>query len=186
MMTSNPERLLTVVSNHDADQATQFKAAVESYQAELYAFAYRILGGRADAEDALQNAFLKAFRAVQAEDLPASLSRPWLYTVVYNCCIDELRRVTRTSHDGLDDVALTLPAPRQRYAAARAISAALLALPASSRATVLLVDIHGFSYGEAAAALDVPRGTIASRLNHGREALRQALTDTELSSGGIR
>jgi RNA polymerase sigma-70 factor (ECF subfamily) len=185
-MSSNPERLLTVVSNDHADQAMQFKAAVESYQAELYAFAYRILGGRGDAEDALQNAFLKAFRTVQAGDLPASLSRPWLYRVVYNCCIDELRRTARTSHDVLDEGAAALPAPHQRHSTARAISAALLALPTSSRATVLLVDIHGFSYDEAAAALDVPRGTIASRLNHGRNALRQALTDAELSTGGIR
>lgn len=185
-MSSNPERLLTVVSNHDPDQAMQFKAAVENYQPELYAFAYRILGRRGDAEDALQNAFLKAFRAIQAGNVPASPSRPWLYRVVYNCCIDELRRTTRTSHDVLDEVAAAVPAPHQRHTTARAISTALLSLPASSRATVLLVDIHGFSYDEAADALEVPRGTIASRLNHGRNALRQALTDAELSSGGIR
>lgn len=65
-MSFNPERLLTVVSNHDPDQPMQFEAAVENYQTELYTFAYRILGRRADAEDALQNAFLKAFRAIRA------------------------------------------------------------------------------------------------------------------------
>ncbi len=153
----------------------RFEEAIASYQSELHAFAYRILGGRSEAEDALQTAYLKAFRA--AADDQVRLTRPWLYRVVYRCCIDELRRLKRHNHDVLENAAAGVTDDEATRELSRALSHAFLQLPAPTRAAVLLVDVHGFSYAEAAAALDVPRGTIASRLNHGRDALRVALTD---------
>jgi RNA polymerase sigma factor (sigma-70 family) len=150
----------------------EFEAAIEQYQAELHAFAYRVLGGRAEAEDALQNAYLKAFRVAMTGERAAT-RRPWLYRVVYTCCVDELRRSARTAHDVLDEV--TSPSIDIDLGSVRALSDALLGLPVPSRAVVLLVDVHGLSYEEAAVALDLPRGTVASRLNQGRGILRNAL-----------
>lgn len=153
----------------------RFEETVATYHAELHAFAYRILGGRSEAEDALQTAYLKVFRAARGGD--GSLTRPWLYRVVYRCCIDELRRLKRHDHDVLEGLAAGASDDGPTRELTRALSHAFLKLPAPTRAAVLLVDVHGLSYDEAAAALEVPRGTIASRLNHGRDALRAALSD---------
>ena len=163
-----------------ADAWPGFKAVIGAHQARLHAFAYRLLGGRAEAEDALQNAYLKAYQASQRSGA-VLFELPWLYRVVYSCCIDELRKARRTAHDTLDAVAGLPTQPETDMA--RALSLALLALPAPSRAAVLLVDVHGLSYAEAAEVLDLPRGTIASRLNHGRQTLRTTLADYRPKTG---
>ncbi len=162
------------MSNSGGSESATFAAAVEREQGDLYAFAYRVLGGRSDAEDALQDAFVKALRAVRSRQVAAVPSRSWLFRVVYHCCIDEQRRLKRVAHDVLDETALAA-VPDVDAGLTRELSAALLALPVPTRAAVLLVDVHGLSYMEAAEALDLPRGTIASRLNHGRETLRETL-----------
>jgi RNA polymerase sigma-70 factor, ECF subfamily len=173
-MSSNPEPIAQDSAERGRDGWLDFKAAIDAHQAKLHAFAYRLLGGKIEAEDALQNAYLKAYQASQA-DGAVTFKLPWLYQVVYSCCVDELRNARRTAHDTLDDVASLATQPEADVT--RALSAALLALPAPSRAAVLLVDVHGLSYAEAAEVLDLPRGTIASRLNHGRQILRKALAD---------
>jgi RNA polymerase sigma-70 factor (ECF subfamily) len=151
-----------------------FAEAVEQHQKDLYAFAYRLLGQRSDAEDALQEAFVKALRAVGSRQVAAAPPRAWLFRAVYHCCIDERRRQKRTTHDVLDE-SVIVAAPEPEAELVRELSAALLALPVPTRAAVLLVDVHGLTYVEAAGALELPRGTVASRLNHGRDALRAAL-----------
>lgn len=164
-------------TNNDAMRWQAFEAAIAAHHADLHAFAYRVLGGRTEAEDALQTAYVKAFRAVRAGNIEESLSRPWLYRVVYRCCIDEFRRSARNQHDVLDDVAALRPEQSEQADFVRALSEALFKLPVATRAVVLLIDVQGLSYDEAAAALEIPRGTIASRLNHGRAALRKALPE---------
>jgi len=131
--------------------------------------------------DALQNTYLRAFQASR-EDSRVLAVLPWLYRVLYRCCVDELRRVRRTRHDVLERVEAR-EAPVE-HAATRALSSALLALPEQMRAAVLLVDVHGLSYDEAADVLEVPRGTVASRLNHGRARLREVLADFRPDMGG--
>jgi RNA polymerase sigma-70 factor (ECF subfamily) len=120
---------------------------------------------------------VKAFRTVRSGAVEQSPSRPWLFRVLYRCCVDELRRAARTQHDVLDDLAAAGRGEDEERGLVGALSRALLELPAPTRAAVLLVDVHGLGYDEAAAALGVPRGTIASRLNHGRSALRRALPE---------
>ena len=157
------------------DDRTVFADAVEREQKELFAFAFRLLGERSDAEDALQDAFVKALRAVRSRQVAAVPPRAWLFRVVYHCCIDERRRRKRVAHDVLDETTVVATSGADGDLAGE-LSAALLALPAPTRAAVLLVDVHGLNYTEAAEALDLPRGTVASRLSHGREALRAALS----------
>lgn len=157
-----------------------FESTIERYQRELHAFAYRIMGGSLEAEDALQEALIKAFLSFQSGDAKAATSRSWLYRVVYSCCVDQLRRASRNAHDVLDDSDQP-PSPGSLNGSdasmSQAISRALLGLPPPMRAAVLLVDVHGLTYDEAAVVLEVPRGTIASRLNHGRRTLRGVLTE---------
>src|SRR5712691_5089174 len=72
-----------------------FEASLCEYHPDLHAFAYRILGNRQDAEDALQAAYLKSFRAAKARGPSFELNVPWLYRVVYRCCIDKQREIKR-------------------------------------------------------------------------------------------
>jgi RNA polymerase sigma-70 factor, ECF subfamily len=153
-----------------------FETSLRQYHPGLHAFAYRILGNRQDAEDALQAAYLKSFRAAKARGRSFELNAPWLYRVVYRCCIDKQREVKRNRHDFLGPEAEDPRAP-EASSLVTALSKAVLELPLDARAVVLLVDVHGLSYEEAAAVLEVPRGTVASRLNHARSALREALRE---------
>lgn len=156
-----------------SDEWALFESVIINHQTELHRFAYRLIGGRGETEEALQNAYLKAFQTSNTG--PRVISKlPWLYRVVYHCCIDESRRFARSTHDTLGEDQLgTASEPDTEIS--RALSAALLALPVSSRGAVLLVDVHGLSYDEAAVVLELPRGTVASRLNHGRRTLRETL-----------
>lgn len=176
-MAPNPNSAPQPATGGDAGRWQEFEATIAAHHADLHAFAYRILGGRAEAEDALQTAYVKVFRAVRAGNMEASISRPWLYRVVYRCCIDEFRRSARNQHDVLDEVVGTLRDQGAELGFVRALSQALLNLPVATRAVVVLIDVHGLSYDEAAALLEIPRGTVASRLNHARDALCKALPE---------
>jgi RNA polymerase sigma-70 factor (ECF subfamily) len=177
-----PKRILVVADSVPAEAEAgaaswrAFEMSLRQHHSGLHAFAYRILGNRQDAEDALQAAYLKSFRAAKARGRSFELNAPWLYRVVYRCCIDKLREVKRNRHDFLGPDAEDTCA-QQASSLLAALSEAVLELPLQARAVVLLVDVHGLSYEEAAAVLEVPRGTIASRLNHARSALREALSE---------
>ena len=133
--------------------------------------AFRLLGDRDRMDDALQEAYVRAFRALPRFAGDAALGT-WLYRIVYNACLDELRRGRRRREVVLDDAA----AAREDDVDARLdLAAALAALPVDLRAVVLLVDAEGLSYDEAAEVLGVPAGTIGSRLNRARAELRTAL-----------
>lgn len=159
------------------------EALVRRYHDDLHAFAFRLVGSREDAEDALQSAYVKALRATSRDSGPLSVNAPWLYRIVYRACVDQRRRLRRLRHDALDEQLVAGGTASRAAALATALSQALLRLPASTRAAVLLVDVHGLSYDEAADALDVPRGTIASRLNHGRASLRATLIEFAPNGG---
>ena len=152
-----------------------FAAVVRHYDAGLRALAYRLLGDRERMDDALQEAYVRAFRGLPRFRGGSSLGT-WLYRIAYNACIDEPRQTA-------DVVPLELVRERpdrrsgvaERAAASGDLAAALASLPPAERAAVILVDAQGFDYREAAAVLDVPPGTLASRLNRARGRLRQAL-----------
>jgi RNA polymerase sigma-70 factor, ECF subfamily len=147
--------------------------AVAKYERDLIAFAYRLLGDRADAEDALQEAFAQAIATALGGDLDAATARAWLYRVVYHRCCDRLRRRRRVRHDSLD--AVDEIGVDGGHESVVAVSQALMSLDSLHRAAVILVDVHGLSYDEAAEVLAVPRGTVASRLNAARGNLRREL-----------
>jgi RNA polymerase sigma-70 factor (ECF subfamily) len=176
--TRDDERTLLVRARRgDADA---FLALVEPHDRGLRALAFRLLGDRELMDEALQNAYANAFAGIGTFGGRAAVST-WLYRIAYNACLDELRRLARmpelvplaeqsaaasTDGDGDPDLPVRLD-----------LAAALRTLPVELRAPVLLVDGHGFSYPEAADVLGVPEGTVASRLNRARAALRAALAD---------
>ena len=156
-----------------------FAAVIRHYDPGLRALAYRLLGDRDRMDDALQDAYVKAFRALPRFRGESKLGT-WLYRIAYNACLDELERSRRVVQLPLEEE-LAEAGPRNEPAEVvprRAdLVEALAALPAEDRAAVLLVDAQGFDYREAASILGVPEGTVASRLNRARRALRRALGD---------
>jgi RNA polymerase sigma-70 factor, ECF subfamily len=134
--------------------------------------AFRLLGDRDRMDDVLQEAYTRAFRALSSFRGESSLET-WLYRIVYNACIDDLRRRTHKERP-LEE--WDVGAPEHDHAEERLdLAAALASLPAELRTVVLLVDAEGLSYSEAAAVVGVPAGTVASRLNRARAALHAAL-----------
>jgi len=160
-----------------------FGHLVEHYQRPVYNLAYRMLGTSAEAEDAAQEAFLRAFRALGAYDPERSFST-WLLSIAAHYCIDRLRRRR------LDAVSLdALPPWRQpaariespERAAARAIEAdriqiLLDALPEDYRLVIVLRYWHDLGYEEIAELMQESISAIKSRLHRARRQLAEAIT----------
>jgi RNA polymerase sigma-70 factor (ECF subfamily) len=159
--------------DHDA-----FVAVIRRYDPGLRRLAYRLLGERERMDDALQEAYLRAFRALPGFRADSTL-RTWLYRIVYNVCLEELERARRVRSVPIEG-GLELAAPQADLAETISLRAglatALAELPADDRAALLLVDAQGLDYREAGEVLGVPEGTIASRLHRARSVLRRALS----------
>jgi RNA polymerase sigma-70 factor (ECF subfamily) len=159
-----------------------FWPLVQQYDRGLRALAYRLVGDRDLMDDVLQEAYLKAFRALPSLRGREALGS-WLYRIVYNASMDQLRRRRKAMQVPLEnapDRPDPSPDPGEVASARRDLAAALGALPPQMRAAVLLVDAEGLSYEEAGAIIGVPPGTVASRLSRARAVLRRTLgTDTE-------
>jgi RNA polymerase sigma-70 factor (ECF subfamily) len=162
-----------------------FVDVLRSHDDQLRGLAYKLLGGDRDRmDDALQDAYLKAYAALPRFRRDADVGT-WLYRIVYNACVDELRRSGRRP-EPVDTTAAAFERPSRRpgpeavVGAADATVRALAALPIDQRVTVVLVDGEGFDNAEAARILGVAPGTVGSRLSRARAALRTTLgTDQE-------
>ncbi len=181
-MTAISARDDTVVVEYDLDLARRgdhdaFAALVERHDRGLRALAYRLLGDRERMDDALQEAYLRAYRALPGFRGEATF-RTWLYRIAYNACLEELERTRRLHAVPLEDAG-ELPGRDvdigESVSLRDGLAAALAALAPEDRAAVLLVDAQGFDYRAAGEVLGVPEGTIASRLNRARAALRETL-----------
>lgn len=176
-----------------ADQA-KFAEQAMPYMDAIYAGALRLTRNPADAEDLVQETYLKAFRAYGSFEAGTNL-RAWLYRILTNTFINAYRSKKRRPEEAdLDDVEdLYLYRRLGGLEAATAgrsaedelldwftdaeVKNAIEALPERFRMAVLLADVEGFSYKEIADVLDVPIGTVMSRLHRGRKALQRELYD---------
>jgi RNA polymerase sigma-70 factor (ECF subfamily) len=154
-----------------------FTAVVRLYDLRLRRLAYRVLGDPDGMDDALQEAYVRAFRALPRFRGDARIGT-WLFRITYNACLDELARKRKVTHVPLDELveqASAGPKPGEAYGARAELASAFAALSEDERAVVFLVDVEGFDYSGAAQILGVPVGTVASRLNRARGTLRSAL-----------
>ena len=174
-----------------ADQAT-FQDDALQYSRQLYSAAMRMTRNPADAEDLVQETYLKAYRAYHTFEAGTNL-KAWLYRILTNTYINKYRKESRRpSEVDLGDVEdLYLYRRIGSEASAEAsrttedrvldglvesdVKAAVEALPENFRLPVLLADLEGFSYKEIADILDIPIGTVMSRLHRGRKAMQKAL-----------
>lgn len=150
--------------------ARTFARASEEYAARLYTVAYRLLGNRADAEDAVQRALLKAFEARESYAPRWALST-WLYRVLTNVCIDELRRRRRVPPEPLPGGRATTQVERTDLARA------LGTVPREARVLLALHYVNGLSYRELAAIRGISVNTVKSQLARGKAILKQALEE---------
>ena len=169
-----------VLARAKAGDPQAFTEVVRHYDPRLRALAYRLLGDRAAMDDALQEAYVKAYRALPGFREDAGLGT-WLYQVTYRACVDLLRREGRHDAEPLEETWSAPGGDPAATAASRAdLRRALAALPVDQRAAVLLVDAEGLDYDAAASVLGVAPGTIASRLSRARTALRAALAEGDI------
>jgi RNA polymerase sigma-70 factor (ECF subfamily) len=140
----------------------------------LVAFARAILADADGARDLVQEAAARALAARRVpDDEPAY--RAWMFRIVRNAAIDELRRIRRPVPDDQPEAAADLFRFDDACIARITVQQGLAELPASYREIIALIDIAGFRYAEAAEILDVPVGTVMSRIARARSALLAAI-----------
>ena len=159
-----------------AGERPAFDELVRRHDRRMRGLAYRLMADRDRMDDALQEAYLKAFRALPRFRAGSDFGA-WLYRITYNACIDELRQRKRSPLPAADpvDPVSGHPGPERVVSAAETVRSALADLPIGQRIAVVLVDGEGFDHREAAKILDVAPGTVASRLHRARTALRRIL-----------
>ena len=148
-----------------------FAALVGRYQDRLFTVAHRLLGNRADAEDAVQRAFLNCYLNRARYD-PRWQVSTWLYRILTNVCVDELRRRrTVGSREPVSDAGQSSEKPGQHLDIRRALER----VPTEARLLLALRYVDGLSYGELAKVRGISINTVKSQLARGKVILRKAL-----------
>jgi RNA polymerase sigma-70 factor (ECF subfamily) len=148
-----------------------FRYLVERYQKLAVSHAAAILGRREDAQDAAQEAFIDAFRALKNFDNSRSFY-PWFYVLLRNRCYKLAAR--RRETQSIDEAVLVASSAGQSEETL-ALENALLSLDTEDREIVTLKYLDGLSYNELAERLQIPKGTVMSRLFHARRKLQAKL-----------
>ena len=179
---SGPADDAALLAAHVAGDPDAFTELVRRHKDRLWAVALRTTGDPEDASDALQDAFVSAYRNAASFRGEAAVTT-WLHRVVVNACLDRMRRRRarptvplpeedgETGHRGLAD-------PRDdldRLELRMEIDRALADLPDDQRSAIVLVDVEGRPVAEAAEILGIPEGTVKSRCSRGRARLAVAL-----------
>lgn len=160
--------------------ASAFDEIVARYERRVFSIAIRICRHHEDARDVTQDVFVTALRRLGEFRGDAQLST-WLHRVTVNASLDLVRKRQRREGPGLEEMGETTDdAPGPEAAAissvrAREVHAALGRIPAEQRAVIVLHDLQGLDYAEVAAALEVPLGTVKSRIHRARLALAKEL-----------
>ena len=190
---SSPKQLAT-----DARDRVRFEEEALQLSDQVYQVARRLAGSREEAEDLVQETYARAFRAWRSFE-PGTNLRAWLFRILTNLNIDRGRRVQRspdmqpleetdyflynkleesTSDQNTDERRVV-----ERLSQNDAVTA-LADLPHDFRDVVLLVDLADFTYSDAAQILDIPIGTVMSRLHRGRRILKRSLAESAAEDGG--
>lgn len=180
---SDKELIERCLARRGAESEAAWEEVVRRYHRKLFALAYKFTGRYEEAEDLTQDIFFRVFRSLDRFHREADFGT-WLFSVARNFCIDHYRS-GRREREALVDPGLVLEElatggldphrsleARDRKALLRR---ALTLLPAKLREAVVLRDIHGLTYQEIVDRLELPEGTVKSRINRGRLELGRAL-----------
>jgi len=187
-MSSFQDDLLLVERAQGGDR-TAFDDLVYKYEQRAYQYAYRLTGSSDEASDIVANAFVRVYNALPNFKGQAAFTT-WLYRIITNCYLDAKKKVknkqtisldSNVGADGSeqemqiesgDDTPLEIAERNQRE---RIMQDALLKLPEYQRAMLIMYHVDGLAYEEISDSLDLPLGTVKSRLNRARMALRDIL-----------
>ena len=167
-----------VVSAQQGDR-NAFSELVRLHTRGVFNVVYRMCGDSLIAEDAAQETFLRAWQNLSSYR-PQMPLRNWLYRIAFNAGMDMLRKEKRILPTDIEDLPLTDDRPSPESMASQKertalVQKAILSLPDASRAVLVLKEYEGMSYREIADALDIPLGTVMSRLNYARKLLKEKL-----------
>ena len=169
------ERSLVISAQAANNEA--FAALVRLHQRRAYAVCRAIVLTHEDAEDAVQDGFLHAYKAL-ARFLPDQPFGAWLFRIMANASLDLVRRRKVRDADELPEtIALPFRDPGEADELRNRLKQALATLGERQRAVIVLHDIEGFTHGEIGGMLGIPEGTARSDLHHARAALRKLLQD---------
>jgi len=183
------ERIVVLVQ---CGQTDAFEVLVKRYERRLYNYIRRMSGSAPDAEDLFQETFLRAYTHLDRFRADG-LFRPWLYRIATNLCRDRQRWWRRRPRavepragewdetDALDGIASPAANPRDRASEAELaerLAVAVNALSVRHRAVFLLARYEGLSYEEIGKALDIPVGTVKSRMNKAVNTIMRAIEET--------
>jgi RNA polymerase sigma-70 factor, ECF subfamily len=179
------DELITLCKARDEDA---FATLLERYKSRVFTLAYRMLGQREEAEDVAQEAFIHVYRAIDSFRVGDKFSS-WIYRITSNLCIDHLRRRKHR------EISMDAPVDpegeikREYPDKARgpegqvidkefktALEKAILSLSPAYRSVVVLRHVHNLAYEEIARTLDLPLGTVKTRLFRAREILKRKVT----------
>ena len=175
-----------------------FGELLNLYENKILNYCYRMLGNRTDAEDATQEVFVKLYRFIGSFTGQSAFST-WLYKIASNVCLDYLRKNKKHTSDtvslhqqnaegeefllNIEDKGLTPYESAQMSEAQRVLALALEQLSEDQRKVVVLRDVEGLSYEEIGEVMGIAEGTVKSRINRARLALKKLLEkDRELFS----
>jgi RNA polymerase sigma-70 factor (ECF subfamily) len=179
------ETIETLIQRCLAGDQLAWEAIVRQYRRKVFNVAYKFVGRHDEAEDLTQDIFLKVFKSLDTFDRRANF-QTWLISVSRNLCIDHYRSV-RKERETIDrDVDSTQVAPPsggtpgqiaalEQRDRVELLRQAMAALPATLRTAVLMRDIQECSYHEIARTLNLPEGTVKSRINRGRTELARQI-----------
>lgn len=186
MRTDDQRRALEteLIRKCQAGQHRFYEPLVRAYEPDAQRVAMGMLGDADAAHDAVQESFIKAFRALDRFELGRSF-RPWFLQILRNHCRDMLRRRKAGFEVQRMDRVLAERLPsssdperdHRRAEAREVLWQGLGRLSPEHREVLVLKELQGLGYAEIAEAVDVPEGTVASRLYHARRALREALEE---------
>ena len=182
-----PEVEREVVRLSKSGNPRSYEPLVRAYEGPGLRLAVGMLGSTDEARDALQDAFIKAWQSLHRFDITRPFG-PWFFQILRNQCRDVIRsRQSRERHEVRDEqidvrTAGASSDPRrlhERSEASLILWKSLNTLGDEHREILVLKELQGFRYSEIANILEIPEGTVASRLYHARNALREALVATD-------
>jgi len=176
-----------------AAEAALFNEMATQHLDALYRTAVRLTGRPQDAEDLVQETYLRAWRSLHTYR-PGTNPKAWLFRILHNAHIDRFRASSRTvptvdELEGQDPAFVVHETPETLVMSGLVdteVRKALMEIPEVFRACLILADLEGFTYQEIADILGIPRGTVMSRLFRGRRAMRRLLTQYGRDHGYLK
>ena len=180
-----------IIANAQKGDRAAFGDLVRHYQKRAYSIAYGFVGNREDALELAQDSFVKAYKAIHRFDLRMPFY-PWLYRIVKNTCLNHIKKRNRRRESSLNAMMVS----GRDFASAKigtdhkavlselkgAIAVGLSAISTNHREIIMLRHVHEKSYAEIADCLDIPHGTVMSRLHGARKSLKKAMEMTNAES----